>query len=76
MRANAWERIGKELKIKSEFYVSSRDVRRVCPHLRFQNKVLASHNVSMSSFYRTKASCIITNTTNSLCVRTKCNLFQ
>ena len=33
MRANAWEGIGKELKIKSKFYVSSRDVRIVCPRL-------------------------------------------
>jgi len=31
MRANAWEGIGKELKIKRKFYVSSRDVRIVCP---------------------------------------------
>jgi len=31
MRANAWEEIGKELKIKRKFYVSSRDVRIVCP---------------------------------------------
>ena len=30
MRANAWEGIGKELKIKRKFYVSSRDVRIVC----------------------------------------------
>jgi hypothetical protein len=34
MRANAWEGIGKELKIKRNFYVSSRDVRIVCPRLR------------------------------------------
>jgi len=33
MRANAWEGIGKELKIKRKFYVSSRDVRTVCPRL-------------------------------------------
>jgi hypothetical protein len=33
MRANAWEEIGKELKIKRKFYVSSRDVRIVCPRL-------------------------------------------
>jgi hypothetical protein len=31
MRANAWEGIGQELKIKRKFYVSSRDVRSVCP---------------------------------------------
>jgi hypothetical protein len=34
MRANAWEGIGKELKIKRKFYVSSRDVRIVCPRLK------------------------------------------
>jgi len=34
MRANAWEGIGKELKIKREFYVNSRDVRIVCPRLK------------------------------------------
>jgi hypothetical protein len=34
MRANAWEGIGKELKIKCKFYVSSRDVRTVCPRLK------------------------------------------
>ena len=33
MRANVWEGIGKELKIKRKFYVSSRDVRIVCPRL-------------------------------------------
>jgi hypothetical protein len=33
MRANAWEGIGKELKIKHKFYVSSRDVRIVCVRL-------------------------------------------
>ena len=31
MRANAWEGIGKELKIKRKFYVCSRDVRIVSP---------------------------------------------
>jgi hypothetical protein len=31
VRANAWEGIGKELKIERKFYVSSRDVRIVCP---------------------------------------------
>jgi len=31
MRTNAWEGIGKELKIKRKFYVSSRDMRIVCP---------------------------------------------
>ena len=33
MRANAWEGIGKELKIKRKFYVSSRDLRFVCSRL-------------------------------------------
>ena len=33
MRANAWEGIGKELKIRLKFYVSSRDVWIVCPRL-------------------------------------------
>jgi hypothetical protein len=33
MRANAWEGIGKELKMKRKFCVSSRDVRIVCPQL-------------------------------------------
>ena len=33
MRANAWEGIGKKLKIKCKYYVSSRDVRIVCPRL-------------------------------------------
>jgi hypothetical protein len=33
VRANAWEGIGKELKIKRKFYVRSRDVRIVCPWL-------------------------------------------
>jgi hypothetical protein len=33
MRANTWEGIGKELKIIRKFYVSSRDVRIVCPLL-------------------------------------------
>jgi hypothetical protein len=35
MRANALEGIGKELKTNRKFYVSSRDVRIVCP--RFIN---------------------------------------
>jgi len=34
MRANAWEGTGKELKMKRKFYVSSRDVRIVCPRLK------------------------------------------
>ena len=35
MRANAWDGIGKELKIKRKFYVSSRDVKIVCPRLKY-----------------------------------------
>jgi hypothetical protein len=31
---NAWEGTGKELKIKSKFYVSSRDVRVMRPRLK------------------------------------------
>jgi len=34
MRANVWEGKGKELKIKRKFYVSSHDVRIVCPRLK------------------------------------------
>jgi hypothetical protein len=34
MRANAWEGIRKDLKIKRKFRVSSRDVRIVCPRLK------------------------------------------
>jgi hypothetical protein len=34
MRASVWEGIGKELKIKRKFYVSSRDVRIVCIRLK------------------------------------------
>jgi hypothetical protein len=33
LRANAWEGIGKELKIKLKFYVSSHGVWIVCPRL-------------------------------------------
>ena len=39
MRVNAWEGIGKELKIKRKFYVSSRDVRIVCPR-PYQNCII------------------------------------
>jgi hypothetical protein len=37
IRANTWEGIGKELKIKCKFYVSSRDVRIVCPWLNISH---------------------------------------
>jgi len=33
MIANAWEGIRREFKIRRKFYVSSRDVRMVCPRL-------------------------------------------
>ena len=39
-RANAREGIGKELKIKRKFYVSSRDVRIVCPRLYIKQGLL------------------------------------
>jgi hypothetical protein len=47
MRANAWEGIGKELKIKRKFYVSSRDVRTVCPRLSFLAE-LRKHSATCS----------------------------
>ena len=40
MRANAWEGIGKELKIRRKFYVILRDVRIVCPRLTPQDNDL------------------------------------
>ena len=40
MRANAWEGIGKEIKIKRKFYVSSRDIRIVCPRLKPRYAIL------------------------------------
>ena len=65
MRTNAWEGIGKELKIERKFYVSSRDVRIVCPrlngldtlHCRQLRKYRLSlygggMNVEMCGFYR------------------------
>jgi len=39
MRANTWEGIGKELKIKRKSYVSSRDTRKVCPWLNLQDYI-------------------------------------
>jgi hypothetical protein len=42
MRANAREGIGKELKIKHKFYVSSCDVRIVCPRLKATSCVPAT----------------------------------
>jgi len=46
IRANAWEGIGKEFKIKRKSYVSSRDVRIVCPRLKFY---MSSRDVSIVS---------------------------
>jgi hypothetical protein len=57
MRANAWEEIGKELKIKPKFYVSSRDVKIVCPRLnpvRAGVKVGKRHTVSWIFISRIK----------------------
>jgi hypothetical protein len=49
MRANAWEGIGKELKIKRKFHVSSRDVRIVCPWLKlFVTVFTTGHHWSLS----------------------------
>jgi len=45
MRANAWEGIWKELKIKRKFYVSSRDVRIVCPGLKLCKKIVGKRPV-------------------------------
>jgi hypothetical protein len=42
MRASAWEGIGKELKIKGKFYVSSRDVRIVWPRLKISEREWAT----------------------------------
>jgi len=41
MRANTWEAIGKELKIKHKFYVSSHDLRIVCPRLNTLDRRLS-----------------------------------
>jgi hypothetical protein len=45
MRANAWEGIGKEVKIKRKFYVSSRDVRIACPRLNPARALSRVNNV-------------------------------
>ena len=50
MGANAWERTGKELKIKSKFYVSSRDVRIMCPRLKTTQVWPASSHFSPAHF--------------------------
>jgi len=52
MRANAWEGIGKELKIKRKFYVSSRDVRIVCPRLMAQSRLITAVTCQISSVKR------------------------
>jgi len=46
MRANVWEGIGKELKIKRKFYVRSRDVRIVCPRLHIPTSYVTSHELT------------------------------
>jgi hypothetical protein len=45
MRANAWEGIGKELKIKGKFYVSSRDVRIVYSWLMCERKFSSTSSI-------------------------------
>jgi hypothetical protein len=50
MRAIAWEGIGKKLEIKRKFYVSSRDVRIVCPRLYTSACFLISPNTSALSY--------------------------
>jgi len=47
MRANAWEGTEKELKIKRKFYVSSRDVRIVCPRLKSVLVICTVHLISL-----------------------------
>jgi hypothetical protein len=51
VRANAWEGIEKELKIKRKFYVSSRDVRIVCPRLYSWLVLLLSYTHMRASHY-------------------------
>jgi len=48
MRANAWERIGKELKIKRKFYVFTClcDVRIVCPRPKTHIYVVRTCQIS------------------------------
>jgi len=54
MRANAWEGIGKELKIKHKFYVNSRDMRMVCPRLNSHLSSLTTwHFFSRTARHRT-----------------------
>ena len=47
MRANAWEEMGKELNIKRKFYVSSRDVRIVCPRHNCVRVCVLSDDLSL-----------------------------
>ena len=49
MTANAWEGIGKELKIKRKFYVSSRDVRIVCPRLNLKPHVALGERIHVNN---------------------------
>ena len=55
MRANVWEGIGQEMKIKRTFYVSTRDVRIVCPRLKKRTHmtgVTTNRNQEMSAKHR------------------------
>ena len=51
MRANVWKGTGKELKIKRKFYVSSRDVRIVCPRLMMLRVLLGCEGQCNIEFY-------------------------
>jgi hypothetical protein len=51
MRANAWEEIGKALKIKVKRDVSSRDVRIMCPRLNWRLKAAGETNDETSSMW-------------------------
>jgi hypothetical protein len=58
MRYNAWEGIGKELKLKRNFCVSLRDVRIVCPWL----KIILVNLI----FFALQSSVIVTGQTRKL----------
>jgi len=78
MRANAWEGIGNELKIKRKFYVSSRDVRIVCPRLKdimsihIVNNVILSSDISTDNF-GDSSHCVTKTITPTLFRQTYCD---
>ena len=51
MRANAWEGIGKDLKIKRKFYVSSRDVKIVYPRPKWMCEFPQYFQANSSLYY-------------------------